>query len=120
MKYYKKSIIILKLMMFVLIALLTTGTMTAFGGSVDEIVFIDDALQDYKILMDSMPEGVQVVVLDGKKDGIEQMADYLQNKNSIEAIHIISHGGAGEIRVGTAVLNSQTKEIYLKNYLSNT
>ncbi|MEA4841854.1 MAG: DUF4347 domain-containing protein [[Clostridium] symbiosum] len=100
--------------MLMVIVLLTSGSIAAYGAFVDEIVFVDDALEDYKMLMDSIPEGVRVVVLDGKKDGIEQMAEYLKNKNDLDAIHIISHGGAGEISVGTAVLNSQTMGSYLE------
>ncbi|SCY42558.1 DUF4347 domain-containing protein, partial [Alkaliphilus peptidifermentans] len=108
----KKILLKLTFCILMLIALMTTGTITVYGSFADEIAFIDGALQDYEILRDSIPKGIQAVVLDAKKDGIEQMSEYLQNKRDLDAIHIISHGDVGEIRVGTAVLSSKTLESY--------
>ena len=80
----------------------------------NEIVFVDSSIWDH----DSLPQGLtdaaaEVVVLDANHDGIQQMADYLNGRSGISAIHLLSHGDVGEVSpVGNAYLNTEN----LANY----
>ncbi|MFQ6023537.1 MAG: DUF4347 domain-containing protein, partial [Acidiferrobacterales bacterium] len=83
-----------------------------------ELVFVDSTVPDYQQLVDDLlatgDDGRQfeVVVLDSDRDGVEQMAETLAGGNSIDAIHIVSHGNQAELFLGTAqlTLDSMTGE----------
>ena len=69
------------------------------------VVFIDAAVRDPATLIAAVPAGAEIVFLDGARDGVEQMAEYLAGRSGVGAIHIISHGDAGELNLGTAQLS---------------
>ncbi|MFY1050278.1 Ig-like domain-containing protein [Ectopseudomonas khazarica] len=71
-----------------------------------EIVFIDGNVQDYAQLIAGVSEGSEVVVLDGSQDGLQQIADYLNGRSGIDAIHIVSHGLSGQITLGSLTLDA--------------
>nr|WP_256834456.1 DUF4347 domain-containing protein [Pseudomonas oleovorans] len=66
-----------------------------------EIVFVDSNVQDYQQLLSGLSESAEVVVLDGHKDGLQQVADHLSERNGIDAIHVFGHGDAGKVQLGT-------------------
>ena len=78
------------------------------GESRSEVVFVDPTVPNYEALLSGMDPHVKVIMLDGGQDGIEQMANALSNRTGIDAIHVISHGGAGELQLGTGVLSADT------------
>ena len=65
-----------------------------------EVVFIDGKLADKQQLIDGLKPGTEVVVLDSSTDGLQQIADYLEGREGIDAIHIFSHGQQGLITLG--------------------
>ena len=71
----------------------------------NEIVFIDTSVDDYQTLMEGIDPNAEVILLDATRDGIEQIAEILGDRSDIDALHIISHGDQGELRLGTGVLN---------------
>lgn len=73
-----------------------------------EIVFINDNVQDYQQLAAGVRDGVEVVVLDHTKDGLQQMLAALQDRGPVEAIHLVTHGAAGQIDLGTARITGAT------------
>ena len=73
-----------------------------------EIVFVDPAVPDYATLLAGMDANIEVVMLDGGKDGVQQIASALAGRTGIDAIHIISHGEAGALQLGTGTLNAET------------
>jgi hypothetical protein len=77
-------------------------------GSVSEVVFVDPGVTDPQSLMQGLRTGVEFVMLDGSKDGVAQIAAYLQGKSGIQAIHLVGHGRAGEIYLGSSVLGNGT------------
>ncbi|WP_442910747.1 putative Ig domain-containing protein, partial [Kluyvera sp. CHPC 1.2972] len=82
---------------------------TAAGESTrKEVVFIDTSLTDYKTLVDNVPAGIEVELFDGSKDGLSQLVQWAQSHSGYDAIHILSHGGEGEVQLGTLMLNSAT------------
>ena len=77
---------------------------------VREVVFIEDNLADWNILSAHLAASAEVVVLDSAGDGLAQMATYLATRQpgSVDAIHVLSHGSAGQIMLGSATLTQDT------------
>nr|WP_236616975.1 DUF4347 domain-containing protein [Dickeya zeae] len=73
-----------------------------------EVVFIDTSVADYQTLVDQVPAGTEVVLLDSSKDGLTQMVEWAQTHSGYDAIHIISHGSEGQVSLGTLTLNTTT------------
>ena len=71
-----------------------------------EVVFIDAAVSDYQTLISGIVDGVEVVILAAERDGVVQIADYLDGRADIDAIQIISHGDVGEVRLGNTLLDA--------------
>ena len=78
------------------------------GESSTEVVFVDPTVPDYESLLASMGPNVEVVVLDASRDGVEQIAESLTGRSGIDAIHLISHGDAGTLQLGTGTLNAES------------
>ncbi|MCS6329467.1 MAG: DUF4347 domain-containing protein, partial [Nitrospira sp.] len=83
-----------------------------------EIVFVDPTVPDYATLLAGITPNIEVVMLDGGQDGITQMADVLSSRTGIDAIHIISHGEAGTLQLGTGTLNAETMSGHYAEELS--
>ncbi|MFM7932356.1 MAG: DUF4347 domain-containing protein, partial [Pirellula sp.] len=77
-------------------------------GSASEVVFVDPGVTDPQSLMRGLRAGVEFVMLDGSQDGVKQIASYLEGKSGIQAIHLVGHGRAGEIYLGSSVLGNGT------------
>jgi hypothetical protein len=69
-----------------------------------EIAFVDPTVPDYQQMIAGMGPNVEVVVLDGTRDGMEQIAESLAGRTGIDAIHLISHGDPGQLNLGTGIL----------------
>ncbi|MBL8043064.1 MAG: DUF4347 domain-containing protein [Nitrospira sp.] len=78
------------------------------GESATEVVFVDPTVPDYQTLVAGMGPNVDVVVLDASRDGVEQIAESLAGRSGIDAIHLISHGDAGTLQLGTGTLNAES------------
>ncbi|MFN3731705.1 Ig-like domain-containing protein [Comamonas testosteroni] len=65
-----------------------------------EVVFVDSNVRNYQQLVSGLKPGTEVVVLDASKDGLQQIADYLDGRSGIDAIHILSHGDVGKVQLG--------------------
>ena len=70
------------------------------------IVFIDNRVKDLEYLISQLAPNVEYNILDGSRDGIEQIASALWVQGRYDSIQIISHGAAGSIVIGSTVLNS--------------
>ncbi len=70
-----------------------------------EVVFIESNVQNYQQLVNALPANAEVVVLDSGKDGLSQIALYLQGRHGLDAIHILSHGQRADLMLGGAELN---------------
>ncbi|MEB3826297.1 DUF4347 domain-containing protein, partial [Phormidium sp. CCY1219] len=80
------------------------------------LVFIDSQLQDYETLVAGVKEDIEVAVIDGDRDGIEQistqLSTYAKQFGKLDAIHIISHGSSGCLQLGNSSLNLETLPHY--------
>lgn len=77
-----------------------------------QVTFIDTGLPDYQILIDGLPEGMEVVLVAPDQDGIQVMAEWAQNHADYSAIHILGHGSNGAQQLGSATLSSETLSQY--------
>jgi hypothetical protein len=73
-----------------------------------EIVFVDPTVPNYQDLLRGMDSSIEVILLDGGQDGIQQMAGALAGRTGIDAIHLISHGNAGTLQLGTGTLTTES------------
>lgn len=72
------------------------------------IVFIDSGLADYQTLLAGLPQDAEVHLLDANRDGLAQIAETLQGRSGIDALHILSHGSPGSLQLGSATLSNAT------------
>lgn len=76
-----------------------------------EIVFIDGAVDGAPSMATQLRarqedgRSLEVVVLDTDADGVSQIGLVLASRHDIDAVHIISHGSDGELRLGSTQLN---------------
>src|SRR5437660_5158222 len=71
----------------------------------NEIVFIDTSVEGYKSLLSDVNPNARVVLLDGSRDGVKQIAEFLSHESNVDSIHIVSHGAEGLLEIGTAQLD---------------
>jgi VCBS repeat-containing protein len=71
-----------------------------------EIVFIAGDLIDIQQLIQSLQPGTELHLLDPRQNSLMQMAAILAGRSNVDAIHLLSHGGAGQIQIGSTILDS--------------
>jgi len=79
-------------------------------SAVKEIYFIDSNVADYDQLIAGLDADAEYVVLNGDENGLDQMAAALSARSNLSAVHVLSHGGQGEVLLGTSSLSSATIE----------
>lgn len=83
-----------------------------------ELLFIDGEVKDYQQLLDDFiarQEGrrnILAVVLDPAADGIAQISAYLRAEGNIDAIHLVSHGSDGAVKLGNVWLSAQNLDAH--------
>ncbi len=70
----------------------------------NEIIFIDSGVENFDALLQEVDASIEVVILDARTDGVEQIAAALEGRENLDAIHIISHGRSGTLELGSAKL----------------
>ena len=70
------------------------------------VVFVDSRVKDSASLLEGVAPGTQVVQLDATKDGLLQIADYLDTHQGISSVQIIAHGNAGDLWLGNSYLSA--------------
>jgi hypothetical protein len=75
------------------------------------IVVIDSQVDSYDELADNVIFPDEVYILDGDRDGIQQITSILKSNTSY-ALHIIAHEASGCLYLGTSQLSLETLEHY--------
>jgi hypothetical protein len=70
------------------------------------VVFVDSRVKDADSLLQGVAPGTQVVKLDAGKDGLQQIADYLDQHQGVSSVQIIAHGNAGDLWLGNSYLSA--------------
>ncbi|MBX8510732.1 DUF4347 domain-containing protein [Pseudomonas cichorii] len=81
-----------------------TTTSTAVTGNT--VVFVDSRVKDADSLLVGVAPGAQVVMLDATKDGLQQIADYLESHQGVSSVQIIAHGNSGDLWLGNSYLSA--------------
>ncbi|NVK42951.1 MAG: DUF4347 domain-containing protein [Oceanospirillaceae bacterium] len=84
----------------------TPATATATTDNRQEVIFVDSQVRDYQQLLVGLPADTEIVVLESTRNGLEQMAEYLQGRENIDAIHLLSHGESGAFKAGNIWLDA--------------
>ena len=84
-----------------------------------EIAFIDSRLADIGTLVKSVTEGTRIVIIDGARDGVAQMVDALKGEQGITGLHILSHGSAGNLVLGSSSINADTMSTIYRSALAS-
>ena len=87
-------------------------TAGSLGTDISEIVFIDTAVADYQSLVAGVKPGIATVILDSNQGGIAQISEYLAGCQEVSALHVICHGSAGSLQLGTDQLSLDTLNAY--------
>jgi hypothetical protein len=83
-----------------------------------ELVFIDAAVDDHQTLVSDLlansdeSRNIEVVVLDGERDGVEQISEALNGYQGLDAVHIVSHGNDSGVQLGDAWLSQDNLDDY--------
>ena len=81
-----------------------------------ELVVIDSRLHDAEFLADQIAQGYTVLLLDQARDGLQQILDFMLQQagaggaGSFSALHLVSHGSAGEVQLGSTLLDAAALE----------
>lgn len=80
-----------------------------------EVAFVDGGIDNADQLIALLQQQAQadgrvldVVRLDANADGLQQIGDWLAQHQDLDAVHVFSHGQAGSLQLGSAVLDSTT------------
>ncbi|MEG4926376.1 DUF4347 domain-containing protein, partial [Microcoleus sp. F10-B2] len=76
-----------------------------------QIIFVDSYVEDYQSLIQGI-NGAQVVILKENFSAIDQITNALADQKDIEAVHIVSHGSGGSLKLGADVLNENNLETF--------
>jgi VCBS repeat-containing protein len=74
-----------------------------------ELLIVDSSVSGFESLLESLNVAgrtIELVVLEPGSDGIAQISAALSGRENIAAVHIVSHGESGELRLGNTVLDS--------------
>jgi hypothetical protein len=62
------------------------------------LVIIDPTVSNYQSLVDGLLPEAETIILNPKRDGIEQISESLEANSNISSLHIISHGKSGSLQ----------------------
>jgi hypothetical protein len=71
-----------------------------------EIVFVDSGIADKQALIDAIGNTAEIVILDGGSPALTQIADHLDGRSGLGAVHILSHGANGALKFASGVVDS--------------
>jgi hypothetical protein len=70
-----------------------------------EILFIDPAVPDFATLADGVRAVVRPVLLDARRDALEQIADALERGAGYDTVHVVTHGAPGRLEFSSGALS---------------
>jgi hypothetical protein len=79
-------------------------------GAAPSLYFVDRSIPEADQLAASLPPGAQVHFIAPGTDGVAYMARILQAHRGVQAVHILGHGDAGALRLGSASLTLQSMQ----------
>jgi glucose/arabinose dehydrogenase len=93
---------------------LNSGLNALSRVAANTVVFIDPSVTDFQELAAGVNSGAEVIILNPKADGIQQISNALSKRKNVESVHIVSHGVAGGIQIGNTKVDDRNIERYSK------
>ena len=87
-------------------------TLPALSPRSSSLLFVESDLEDGATLLAGVEPGAEVVVLDAGQDAIAQITQVLAGRQNVASLHILSHGSAGELHLGSTILSAATLQPY--------
>ncbi|NJL20178.1 MAG: DUF4347 domain-containing protein, partial [Leptolyngbyaceae cyanobacterium SM1_3_5] len=69
------------------------------------LVLIDAAIDHVALLASGVSDDATVVILDPQQDGVAQISAILAAQNSLDSVHLFSHGAPGTLQLGATTLS---------------
>lgn len=80
---------------------------------VSNLLFIDSRVENIHSLLSGLDSNTEAVVLDPTQDGVEQITNYLhQKQGGVASIQLFSHGQPGQVQLGATVLSVDNLDRY--------
>ncbi|MFI8750259.1 DUF4347 domain-containing protein [Vreelandella lionensis] len=74
-----------------------------------QIAAIDTSIAGHEALIhDARAQGMEILLLSGDSDGIEELAAKLSGTQNVDGLHLFTHGSEGQIHMGDDVLSSES------------
>ena len=85
----------------------------AQSSAPQQLIVIDTRVDNYQTLLKDLQsnysgEQFAYLLLDTHRDGVAQISDYLATGGQFSAVHILSHGVAGAVQLGSLVLDQSS------------
>jgi VCBS repeat-containing protein len=77
-----------------------------------QIIIIDESVKDRETILQGIDTTTPIHILDSEWSGVEQISNILSSYQNLDSVHIISHGSAGSITIGSTTLNNNTIDTY--------
>ena len=74
----------------------------------NEIVFLDRRVADLDSLLADVAPSSELHLIDTNRDGLDQIQEVLAERPDVDRLQILAPGTAGEILLGTAILDAET------------
>ena len=72
------------------------------------LLVVDTRVADYQSLLTGLPASVQVLIIDSGESGLDAVGSVLASGGEFDAVHILSHGDAGGLTLGSDQLDGAT------------
>ena len=96
----------------------TTDATAATDGPVQgrhELVFVDPLSHDFEQLLDDLRDAgdtFEIFVLEPSRDGVQQINEALGGRTDVDAIHLVTHGTTGAVKLGDTWLRADNLDAY--------
>ena len=78
----------------------------SMNSSANSLVIVDSQVSNWQTLVSAFPTTAKIVILDPTRDSLTQISDAAARFTDLDTIHIISHGDAGSLQLGTTTLTN--------------
>ena len=73
-----------------------------------EILFVDPTVPDLGTILANLRPEVEAIQLDAKRPAARQMAQALEGRDGLDAVHVIAHGAAGRVSFAAGEWSTET------------
>jgi len=71
-----------------------------------DVLFVDARVVNADLLLQGAAPGAEIVYLSAQQNGLEQIANYLDQHRGASSVQIVAHGNAGELWLGNSCLSA--------------